>query len=122
VLLFAQFVGSVAFLTGTLLGLLAASSGPLTLIMAQQLMAGRAGMASGLILGLGFVTGAIGVPITGAVADSYGMQTAMRLQAVIVLLTLAVAWFLPTERTLDKLESSARTATERRPARAEAGG
>jgi len=74
--------------------------------MAQQLMAGRAGMASGLILGLGFVTGAIGVPIMGAMADAYGITTAMRFQAVIVLVTIAIAFFVPTEdyfrkRTLD---------------------
>ncbi len=106
ILLFAQFTGPIAFLTGAGVGFLAASTGPLMLVMAQQLMAGRAGMASGLILGLGFVTGAIGVPIMGAMADAYGITTAMRFQAVIVLVTIAIAFFVPTEdyfrkRTLD---------------------
>ena len=30
-----------------------------------------------MILGLGFVTGGIGVPITGRLADLYGMQIAL---------------------------------------------
>lgn len=98
ILLFAQFTGPIAFLTGGLVGFLAASTGPLMLVMAQQLMAGRAGMASGLILGLGFVAGAIGVPVMGALADAFGMATAMRVQAVVVLATIGVACFLPTER------------------------
>ena len=44
-------------LLGAMLGFAAASTGPLMLVMAQQLMRGRAGLASGLILGIGFVTG-----------------------------------------------------------------
>ncbi|HVA90695.1 MAG TPA: MFS transporter [Chloroflexota bacterium] len=102
-LLFAQFTGPSGFLTGGLIGLLAASTGPLTLVMAQELMAGRAGLASGLIMGLAFVTGAIGVPITGALADAFGMQTAFRLQVVVVLATLLVTPFLPSEGRLAAL-------------------
>ncbi len=100
VLLFAQFTGPIGFLLGALLGFSAASTGPLMLVMAQQLMRGRAGLASGLILGLGFVTGAIGVPVTGAVADAYGIPTALRLQVVVIVATLAIARFLPTERQM----------------------
>ena len=100
IILFAQFTGPIGFLTGAGVGFLAASTGPLMLVMAQQLMAGRAGVASGLILGLGFVTGAIGVPIMGAMADAFGIAAAMRFQAVIVLVTIAVAFFLPSEEYL----------------------
>ena len=107
ILLFAQFTGPSAFATGFLVGLLAASTGPLTLVMAQELMAGRAGMASGLILGLGFVTGAIGVPVTGALADAFGMATAIRLQVVLVLATIVLAGLLPTEARLRELRQRA---------------
>jgi FSR family fosmidomycin resistance protein-like MFS transporter len=95
--LFAQFPGPIAFLSVALVGLSAASTGPLMLVMAQQLMAGRAGVASGLILGLGFVTGAIGIPITGAIADALGFGTAMKVQVLVVVLSLAIASFLPSE-------------------------
>lgn len=101
--LFAQFPGPAAFVTGTLVGFSAASTGPLMLVMAQQLMSRRAGVASGLILGLGFITGAIGVPITGALADAFGFGIAMQLQIVLVVATIAIAWFLPSETYLDSL-------------------
>jgi len=103
ILLFTAFIGPIAFLTGAMLGLLAASTGPLLLVTAQQLMAGRTGFASGLILGLGFITGAIGVPVNGAIADNFGMVAAMRFQIVIVVATIGVALLLPTERYLRDL-------------------
>ncbi|MDI3339301.1 MAG: MFS transporter [Sphaerobacter sp.] len=103
VLLFAQFTGPIAFVTGGLVGLLAASTAPLLLVMAQQLMRGRAGIASGLILGLGFVTGAIGVPVTGAIADAFGIDMAMRAQALVALLAIPLTLLLPTERRIQEL-------------------
>ena len=60
-------------------------------------------MASGLILGLGFVMGAIGVPIMGAIADAHGMQNAMRFQALVAAATIVLAWFLPTEARIREL-------------------
>jgi FSR family fosmidomycin resistance protein-like MFS transporter len=111
ILLFVQFTGPIAFVTGALLGLSAASTAPLMLVMAQQLMAGRAGVASGIILGLGFVTAAIGVPITGALADAFGIQAAMRAQVIIVVATIAIAWLLPSEARMRALSEQNLVAT-----------
>lgn len=47
---------------------------PLMLVMAQQLLAARVGLASGLLMRLGFITGSIGIPINGAIADAIGLQ------------------------------------------------
>jgi FSR family fosmidomycin resistance protein-like MFS transporter len=102
-ILFAQFTGPIAFVTAILIGFSAASTGPLMLVMAQQLMSKRAGVASGLVLGIGFVTGAIGVPITGALADAFGFQAAIQLQVILVVATIALAWFLPSEAYLEAL-------------------
>jgi FSR family fosmidomycin resistance protein-like MFS transporter len=121
-LLFAQYTGGVAFLTGGLVGLLAASTGPLTLVMAQELMTGRVGMASGLLLGLGFVAGAIGVPITGALADAFGMSTAIRLQVLLVMLTMLLVPLLPSEARLRALHQAERTENRRRSVAADQGG
>jgi FSR family fosmidomycin resistance protein-like MFS transporter len=118
ILLFAQFTGPIAFVTGALVGALAASTGPLMLVMAQQLMAGRAGMASGLILGLGFVTGAVGVPITGAMADAWGIPNAIRFQVIVVLATILVARLLPSEQYFR--DRAAATARHTGPARVQA--
>jgi FSR family fosmidomycin resistance protein-like MFS transporter len=110
VLLFARFPGPIGFLSGALVGLSAASTGPLTLVMAQQLMARRAGMASGLILGMGFVTGAIGVPVTGMLADAFGMRAAIEAQVLLIVATIGLALLLPSESRLQALASRAEAA------------
>lgn len=107
ILLFAQFPGVPAFFTAALIGLLAASTGPLLLVMAQQLMSGRMGMASGLILGLGFIMGAVGVPVMGAVADEWGIQNAMRLWALIAGVAIVVSMLLPSDAEVRRLSQRA---------------
>ena len=79
--------------------------------MAQQLMSKRAGVASGLVLGIGFVTGAIGVPITGALADAFGFQAAIQLQVILVAATIALAWLLPSEAYLEALSRKSAAST-----------
>lgn len=106
ILLYASFPGPQGFVTGALVGLLAASTGPLMLVMAQQMMSRRAGLASGLVLGIGFVTGAIGIPITGALADRFGLQAAMELQALIVAATIPLGLLLPSEERLRSITSA----------------
>jgi FSR family fosmidomycin resistance protein-like MFS transporter len=103
ILLFAQFPGWFGFVAVFLIGFLAASTGPLLLVMAQQLMRGRAGVASGLILGLGFVMSAIGVPVIGAVGDAIGLQGAFRVQALIATGAIVLAYFVPNERRMSEL-------------------
>jgi FSR family fosmidomycin resistance protein-like MFS transporter len=100
VALYVAFPGRAAFLWAIMVGLLAASTAPLMLMLAQELMAGRAGLASGLIMGLAFVTGAIGVPVTGTVADHLGLQAALALQVLVVIATIPIALLLPTESFL----------------------
>jgi FSR family fosmidomycin resistance protein-like MFS transporter len=102
ILLFTLFPGPGAFGSAILIGLLAASTAPLMLVMAQQLMAERAGLASGLVMGLGFVTGALGLPINGAIADSIGLQKSLMTHVILVLATIVLAWFLPTEKQLER--------------------
>jgi FSR family fosmidomycin resistance protein-like MFS transporter len=105
ILLYTAFPGPWAFASAILIGVLAASTAPLMLLMAQQLMAERAGLASGLVMGLGFVTGAVGIPINGAIADSIGLQRSLMTHVVLVIVTIAIAWFLPSEPEMDRLSS-----------------
>ena len=113
ILLYTAFPGPWAFASAILIGFLAASTAPLMLLMAQQLMADRAGLASGLVMGLGFVTGAIGIPINGAIADSIGLQKSLMTHVVLVIATIAIAWFLPSEAEMERLS----THVESKPAR-----
>ena len=110
VLLYTVFPGPWAFLSAILIGFLAASTAPLMLLMAQQLMAARAGLASGLVMGLGFVTGALGVPINGLIADHIGLQKSLMTHVILVLATIAIAWFLPREDELERIAVSQREA------------
>jgi FSR family fosmidomycin resistance protein-like MFS transporter len=109
ILLYTAFPGPWAFASAILIGVLAASTAPLMLLMAQQLMADRAGLASGLVMGLGFVTGAVGIPINGAIADSIGLQKSLMTHVVLVIVTIAVAWFLPSEIEMERLSTHAET-------------
>ena len=102
VLLYTMYPGPWAFATAIFIGLLAASTAPLMLLMAQQLMASRAGLASGLVMGLGFVTGAIGVPINGAIGDVIGLQKSLMTHVILVIATIGIAWFLPREEEIDR--------------------
>ena len=102
ILLYTMFPGPWAFASAILIGFLAASTAPLMLLMAQQLMASRAGLASGLVMGLGFVTGAIGVPINGAIADHIGLQKSLMTHVILVLATIVIAWFLPGEDEMER--------------------
>jgi FSR family fosmidomycin resistance protein-like MFS transporter len=102
ILLFTLFPGPWAFGSAILIGFLAASTAPLMLLMAQQLMSARAGLASGLVMGLGFITAAIGVPINGRIADSIGLQKSLMTHVILVLVTIAIAWFLPREGEMER--------------------
>ena len=113
ILLYTLYPGPWAFATAILIGFLAASTAPLLLLMAQQLMASRAGLASGLVMGLGFVTGAIGVPINGAIGDAIGLQKSLMTHVFLVTATLGIAWFLPREQ---EIERYATASTARPPA------
>jgi FSR family fosmidomycin resistance protein-like MFS transporter len=111
ILLFTMFPGPWAFASAILIGFLAASTAPLMLLMAQQLMATRAGLASGLVMGLGFVTGAIGVPINGAIADAVGLQKSLMTHVILVIVTIGIAWFLPREDEIERYAMKAELAT-----------
>src|SRR5216683_1594920 len=107
ILLYTKFPGPWAFATAILIGFLAASTAPLMLLMAQQLMASRAGLASGLVMGLGFVTGAVGVPINGAIADAIGLQKSLMTHVILVVVTIGIAWLLPTEPEMERYSAAA---------------
>ena len=112
ILLFCLFPGPLGFVSAILLGISAASTAPLMLLLAQQLMTSRAGLASGLVMGLGFVTGAIGIPSNGALADAVGLQLSLLSQVLVVLATIVIAWFLPSEEQMDRYAVSSSAGPE----------
>ena len=87
---------SIGIFLADLVGFFCDGSLSITLVMAQRLVPGRIGVASGVILGLGFVTGRIGVPITGRIADLFGMQVALASLTVLLAIGSLVALTIPT--------------------------
>jgi FSR family fosmidomycin resistance protein-like MFS transporter len=105
-LLYAAFPGPQGLLLAAIFGFFCDASLSITLVMAQRLVPGRVGVASGVILGLGFVTGGLGVPITGRIADLFGMQVALASLAVLLVLGSLVALTVPSDRDRLRVSSS----------------
>lgn len=72
-----------------LAGALSGASHTIMVVLAQKIIPGGMAMASGLILGFMFSTGALGTLLSGYLADIWGISTVFYLAAV---LSLAAAW------------------------------
>lgn len=99
-LAYAAFPGPQALLLGALFGFFCDASLSVTLVLAQALAPGRVGVATGVILGLGFITGGIGVPITGRLADAAGFPIALASLSGLAVLAILVATTIPTDEVL----------------------
>ncbi len=89
--------GPGALILGPLFGMLGEGPVSITLVMAQRLLPGRVGTASGFVLGLGFVAAGIGAPITGIVADNIGTPNAMMLISTLMFVAIIAAFLIPAE-------------------------
>lgn len=90
--------GLVTLTAATIGGMASVSTFAVVMVMAQDLMPERIGMISGLIIGLAVGMGGIGVTLLGAIADRWGLQTAMDITAILPLAGLVVALALPSDR------------------------
>ena len=74
-----------------------------TMVMAQEYLPRRIGMASGLSIGLSIGLGGIAAVGLGALADSVDLQAAMYAAAAAPLVALALAALLPATRPQGRL-------------------
>ena len=63
-------------------------------VLAQRMISGGMALASGLILGFIFSAGALGLLITGPLAENYGFPTVLVMTTGLVLLAAPLAWML----------------------------
>ncbi len=94
-LVYVHFPGYGAFGTGSTYGFLSDSSTAIALLAAQRLMPGRTGVASSMILGLGFVSGGLGVPIVGRIIDSTSYTTGLTMLAIVNVAAVLIAASIP---------------------------
>jgi FSR family fosmidomycin resistance protein-like MFS transporter len=67
-----------------------------TIVMGQEYLPGRIGIASGVTIGLSIGLGGLGAPLLGLLADAHGLRSVFEVTAVFPLLALALAQALPT--------------------------
>src|SRR5207247_2367724 len=59
-------------------------------------------LATTLVLASAVGTVGVGVPINGAIADAIGLQKSLMTHAVLVIITIGIAWFLPREDEVER--------------------
>lgn len=102
VYLFLQVPPPLSLALAVPLGLLVGASTSVTIVMAQDLLPQNVGMASGLTLGLAFVTSSIGVAVTGNVADNFGLSNALGVLAFLPLAGAVLCWPIKPARARPK--------------------
>jgi FSR family fosmidomycin resistance protein-like MFS transporter len=83
-------VGAIGFFT--------IASFSVTVILGQAYLPNHVGLASGVTLGLAIGLGGVSATILGAVADEWGLETALWTIAVLPLPAILLALSLPTAR------------------------
>ncbi|HXD10906.1 MAG TPA: MFS transporter, partial [Anaerolineales bacterium] len=67
-------------------------------VLAQRIISGGMALASGLILGFIFSAGALGMLLTGPIAENYGFPTVLVMTTGLVLLASPLAWMLKEKK------------------------
>ncbi|MHB8657272.1 MAG: MFS transporter [Solirubrobacteraceae bacterium] len=66
-----------------------------TIVMGQELLPGRLGVAAGVTIGLSIGLGGVGAPLLGLLADAHGLRATFEVIAGLPLLALALTFALP---------------------------
>lgn len=77
-----------------LAGALTGSVHSIMIVLAQRMISGGMALASGLILGFIFSSGALGMLLTGPIAETYGFPTVLVMTAGLVVVASPLAWTL----------------------------
>jgi FSR family fosmidomycin resistance protein-like MFS transporter len=83
------------FVAAGLAGALLMATWSTVMVMAQQILPDRAGMASGLMVGFALGAGGMGATALGWVADTWGLPMVLKISAALPALSALIAWWLP---------------------------
>jgi MFS transporter, FSR family, fosmidomycin resistance protein len=111
ILVYVLVGGPLGVLALTLSGAVVIGTFGVSLVMSQEYMPGRVGMASGLSIGLAIGLGGVAAVVLGALADTVDLRTAVLATAAGPALALAVSWLLPPAPGRRPLEPEAAAAT-----------
>ena len=90
--------GNWVYLSVLVAGFVAMATLPLGVAMAQELAPKGRSMVSSIMMGLAFGTGGMITPLTGTLADIYGIRTVLAVLAIIPFLTIGLIFLLPETR------------------------
>jgi FSR family fosmidomycin resistance protein-like MFS transporter len=100
--LFAQltnFSGTGAIVAGFILaiplGIAIAGSQAATIVLGQEYLPNRLGIASGITLGVGVSIGGMFTPVLGRIADGYGLHASLLAIAALTAISLGLSFTLP---------------------------
>ncbi|SMB98572.1 MFS transporter, FSR family, fosmidomycin resistance protein [Thermanaeromonas toyohensis ToBE] len=79
-------------------GFILISSFAPSIVLAQNLLPGHVGIASGLMIGFAVGTGGLGLTILGGIADTIGVPQTLSLMSLLPILALGLGLFLPDVR------------------------
>jgi FSR family fosmidomycin resistance protein-like MFS transporter len=85
-----------ALVAAALAGLLTMALIPPVVLIAQEVLPARAALGSGIVMGLAWALGSVGVLGAGALGDALGAQSAALIVMPVLLLATAFAAFLPS--------------------------
>ena len=95
ILVYVLVGGPIGVAAVTLSGACVIGTFGVSLVMSQEYMPGRVGMASGLSIGLAIGLGGVAALVLGALADTVDLETAVLATAIGPTLALAVSFLLP---------------------------
>ena len=108
VLLFLAAPAALATPLLFVIGAAVISSFAVTVVMGQEYLPGRIGVASGVTLGLAIGLGGIGAPLLGLLADAQGLEAALLVAGLLPLIGVAATLTLPGERARATAQAVAR--------------
>ena len=113
ILVAATMVGVVpAVALFSLFGFVAIASFSVTIVMGQEYLPSRIGLASGVTLGAGVGIGGLAAPVFGWIGDEFGLLTSLQLLALLPLIGAVVALTLPTAAASRRNLAAARDQAE----------
>jgi FSR family fosmidomycin resistance protein-like MFS transporter len=86
---------ALAIVFAALAGAATVATFAVTIVMGQEYLPARIGVASGVTIGLSIGLGGVGAPLLGLLANADGLRTVFALLAVFPLLALLLAQWLP---------------------------
>lgn len=98
------------FLVAAVTGALITSSGPAQIVLGQEYLPNRLGVASGVTLGLSVSLGGMFSPVLGAIGDRWGLVATLLAIGAISCLALALSFALPNPERRRALLEARRTA------------